>query len=56
MTTPCKDCSDRHYKCHSECEKYQAFVIENEKRKARIRLENKLYGADITRLKNWRKK
>lgn len=20
----CKDCPDRHYNCHSECEKYQA--------------------------------
>ena len=25
MKAPCKDCPDRHYKCHSECDKYQAF-------------------------------
>lgn len=23
--SPCKDCPDRHYLCHSECEKYLAF-------------------------------
>ena len=25
MTAPCKDCPDRHYKCHSECERYKEF-------------------------------
>ena len=37
MTAPCKDCPDRHYKYHSECEKYKAFIAENEKRKACMR-------------------
>lgn len=22
---PCKDCSERHIGCHSECEKYKSF-------------------------------
>lgn len=25
IDAPCKDCTDRHYKCHSECEKYKAY-------------------------------
>lgn len=23
--SPCKDCCDRHFNCHSQCEKYLAF-------------------------------
>ena len=56
MKVPCKDCPDRHYKCHSECEKYLKFLAENEKRKEVIRLENNLYNVEMERLKNWRKK
>lgn len=52
MTAPCKDCPDRHYKCHSECEKYKAFIAENEKRKSCMRAENDLLGMDIGRLKH----
>lgn len=40
MNAPCKDCTDRHIHCHSECEKYKAFVAENEKRKAELYKEN----------------
>lgn len=29
----CKDCTNRHIGCHSECEIYKAFVEENEKLK-----------------------
>lgn len=25
MLAPCKDCKNRHPKCHSECDKYAAF-------------------------------
>lgn len=25
MQAPCKDCPDRHYLCHSTCEKYREF-------------------------------
>ena len=56
MFSPCKNCPDRHYKCHSECEKYIKFLAENEKRKQVVRLENDLYNADIERLKKRRSK
>ena len=32
----CKDCQDRHPKCHSTCEKYKSFKEELEKEKAII--------------------
>ena len=36
MTAPCKDCSDRHTGCHSECEKYKEFdKVNKERRKAK---------------------
>lgn len=28
---PCKGCKERKENCHSECEKYQEFLKENEK-------------------------
>ena len=28
MKAPCKDCSDRHLHCHSECERYKTFAKE----------------------------
>lgn len=31
--TCCYQCSDRYCGCHSECEKYKEFYIQNEKRK-----------------------
>ena len=37
---PCKDCTERHVGCHSECEKYARFCAENEKRKELQRREN----------------
>lgn len=38
MNTPCHNCKDRHYKCHSECKKYQGYnamreIIRKQKRK-----------------------
>lgn len=40
MDAPCKDCTERHFKCHGQCEKYQTFVeskaAESEKRKAAV--------------------
>lgn len=26
--SPCKDCKERHEKCHADCEKYKAFQAE----------------------------
>lgn len=34
VTNSCKDCTERHVGCHSDCEKYLKFVEENEKLKA----------------------
>lgn len=36
MNAPCKDCQDRVLGCHSVCEKYKTFLVENEKRKEAI--------------------
>ena len=33
----CKDCTERHPGCHSECETYAEFKRENEARKPAIR-------------------
>lgn len=36
LTAPCKDCAERHPRCHSECEKYAEFNAERvEYREAR---------------------
>ena len=32
MRAPCKGCQDRRVGCHGECEKYQTFRAENQKR------------------------
>lgn len=44
---PCKDCPDRHYLCHSECEKYIAYTIireaMREQKTREKRLENDLW-------------
>lgn len=31
LESPCKDCNDRRFKCHSECKKYLEFLEKNEK-------------------------
>lgn len=28
---PCKDCTERHFKCHGECEKYKEWKSANAK-------------------------
>ena len=42
MQAPCKNCPDRHYLCHSQCEKYKAFQAFCEERRERRIKENKL--------------
>lgn len=37
MDVPCKDCTERHLRCHGECEKYKEFVAWNEERLAKRR-------------------
>ena len=39
MTAPCKDCTDRHPLCHSECERYKAFDAECQERRAKRQME-----------------
>lgn len=35
---PCKNCSDRHYRCHSECERYITYSEEKKaEREERIK-------------------
>lgn len=29
--SPCKDCSERCYKCHSTCKKYQEYSLKRQK-------------------------
>lgn len=36
IVAPCKDCPDKHMKCHSECEKYKEFQVECEERRKKI--------------------
>lgn len=36
MMGPCKDCSDRHARCHAECEKYGEFVRVHAEEKKRL--------------------
>ena len=30
LKAPCKDCPERHYLCHSECEKYLEYKKQND--------------------------
>lgn len=39
-TAPCKNCSERHYKCHSECDKYTLYKVAREKESELRQKEN----------------
>jgi len=41
MSAPCYNCPDRHYKCHSSCEKYAEYTALRE----RIREEQRQQSA-----------
>lgn len=43
--SPCKDCTDRHRNCHSECIRYISF------KEDRMAIHDKLYQAYITQVK-----
>ena len=49
MTAPCKDCPDRHYKCHSECERYREFKKHCDDMRERERLDNLVRRIEIDR-------
>ena len=44
MTSPCKDCTDRHAGCHGECERYQEYCQQREEAKAKRKAQ---YAGDI---------
>lgn len=44
----CYGCTERTVGCHSTCKKYQAFVTENEARKARMKEERRIENAIST--------
>ena len=49
MKVPCKDCPDRHYKCHSECEKYIEYKKRCDDLRERDRLERVSRHIEIER-------
>lgn len=40
---PCKDCTERHIRCHSECEKYIAFHEARQKELERVNKEKQTF-------------
>lgn len=42
VKTPCKDCKDRHEKCHASCEAYNEYLKEFKAEKTRIYMENRM--------------
>ena len=44
MTTPCKNCKDRHQGCHSECEAYKELDEANEKARQENFKNNEILG------------
>ena len=34
---PCKDCKNRHFKCHAKCKLYDEFLIKLKKEKEQIK-------------------
>ena len=65
IQSPCKDCPNRHLKCHSECQKYQDYRKNLEAEKSLIKLEKEIdtyqkiackKSKDISlKKKHWRK-
>lgn len=57
--TCCKDCTDRHPKCHSDCERYLAqreeMRKEAEKRLAERRVEDALIETKLKTKDRWRR-
>lgn len=37
LTGPCKDCTERHLSCHSDCERYLSYVKEKDAVNKQIR-------------------
>ena len=49
MTAPCKDCVDRRFKCHAECERYKEFRKRCDDMRERERLDSLARRIEIER-------
>lgn len=45
INSPCKDCKDRHFKCHSDCKKYLNFKRVLNTYNKKLKEEKRLYFA-----------
>ena len=56
INNPCKTCTERYHKCHSECEKYIKAKAEHKELMAQIRKDNPIneYIADARFKRNKR--
>ena len=59
MVCPCKDCSDRHELCHSDCEKYREWKEQKDRVRAMRREEKSisdaLFAGPVERKERWMK-
>lgn len=39
MIAPCKDCKERHFLCHSKCQKYLAYKKLNDEARTKHQIE-----------------
>ena len=57
MESPCKDCKDRHYKCHQKCKPYLDFYDYRRKRNHDLSEEKqRTFWADFGYKSNMRNK
>lgn len=51
MKAPCLNCTERHFRCHGECEKYAAFDRQNKMKNAarRAAVEVRSFDYEILR-------
>ena len=52
VDSPCKDCPDRHMRCHCECEKYKVYKAESDRKRAEVNLEKAKKFNDIGYIKD----
>lgn len=45
LLSPCKDCPERRFDCHTKCEKYKDFIAVRQKIRAGRDKENDIYDA-----------
>ena len=54
--SPCKDCADRHEKCHQTCEKYLAFRKDVDKEREHIKQMKEKNGLVMGHMRDVRHK